>query len=166
MKFRLILFFLATMVGQRILGAPGLPVWCADIQLLTVWLVAPALRFDDRRWIYFAVLLGIVWDILGQPVIGPGGIAWSTAALALSALAVVVADRSFRAWAAFGAVAAVVVVLVHSLVLMPLGFPPSLTAVRIFRTALFSGLWCGTVAAIVAIDFPKHWRAYRLRKLR
>jgi hypothetical protein len=166
MKLRLIVLFVATMIGQRFLGSPALPAWCAEIQLLVVWLVAASLTLQTRRWIYWAAVLGIGWDLLGQPVIGPGGIAWSAAALALSVLSVIVADRTFKAWAIFGAVAAIVVVTIHALAVLPLGFERSLTAVRILRAAVLSGLWCGAVGAVLAVDFPKYWRAYRLRRLR
>ena len=166
MKLRLILLFAATMIGQRLLGSPALPAWCAEIQLLAVWLVAASLKLDTRRWVYWAAAMGIAWDLLGQPVIGPGGIAWSGAALALSVLAVIVADRSFKAWVVFGAVAAAVVTVVHALAVLPLGLAPSLTAAGILRSAGLSGAWCGAVGAILAVDFPKYWRAYRLRRLR
>jgi hypothetical protein len=166
MKLRIAIMFALTLAGQRALGHPGLPAWCADLQLLTVWIVAPALRIDDRRWLYWAVVMGVLWDLLGQPVIGPGGIAWSAAAMALSVLGGFIADRSARAWALFGAVAAVVVVLAHTLALIPLGFAPSLTAADVGRSAVLSGLWCGAVGLAMAVDLPKYWRAYRLRKLR
>jgi hypothetical protein len=166
MKLRLILLFVATMIGQRVLGSPALPAWCAEIQLLSVWLVAASLKLEARRWVYWAAALGLCWDLLGQPVIGPGGIAWSAAALALSILAVIVADRTFKAWAIFGAVAAAIAITIHALAILPLGFEPSLTAARLLRTAAFSGLWCGAVGVVLAVDFPKYWRAYRLRRLR
>jgi hypothetical protein len=165
-KIRLIVLLVATMIGQRLLGSPALPAWCAEIQLLVVWLVAASLTSNARRWIYWAAVLGICWDLLVQPVIGPGGVAWSAAALTLSILAVIVADRTFKAWAIFGAVAAAVVITIHALAILPLGFEPSLTAVRLLRTAALSGLWCGAVGAVLAADFPKYWRAYRLRRLR
>jgi hypothetical protein len=158
--------FALTLAGQRALGTPGLPPWCTDLQLPAVWLVAPALRFDDRRWLYWAVLIGVAWDLLGQPVVGPGGIAWSAAALSLSALAGVIADRSFRVWGLFGAVAAMIIALVHALALLPLGLPSTVTGTRLLRTACLTGGWCALVGAVLAFDFPRYWRAYRLRKLR
>lgn len=165
-KLRLLALFALTMAGQRALGTPGLPAWCPEIQLPVVWIVGPALRFEDRRWWYWAVLLGLCWDVVGSPVIGPGGIAWSAAALTLSALAAVIADRSYRAWVFFGAVAAVVVTLVDALALVPLGLSTTLTGTRLLRTAMLSGVWSGLVGGLLAADFPGYWRAYRLRKLR
>lgn len=167
MKMRLILLVILTLMAQRLLGAPGLPAWVSEINLASVWIVALSLLSDRRRWPYEAVVLGILWDILlEQPVVGPGGIAWSAAALVVFALAGVVADRSPKAWTGFGALVALAVMLVHYLCLLPFGIEPSLTAPQLLRTALLSGLWCGIVAVILAIDLPKHLRDIRVRKLR
>lgn len=166
MKLRGVFLFILTLAGQRALATPGLPAWCTDLQLLTVWLVVPALQLERGRSLARPVAIGLCWDALQQPIIGPGGIAWSASALVLSGLAGVVADRSYRMWAVFGAVAAIVIVLVHALALWPLGLAPSVTTGRVLRTALLSGLWCGLAGAIKAIDFPKYWRTYRVRRLR
>ncbi len=166
MRLRLVLLFALTMAAHRALGTPGLPSWCTDLQPLAVWLVAPALRFEGRHWLYWAVAIGLVWDLLGQPVIGPGGIAWSAAALSLSALAAVIADRSYRAWAVFGGVAAVIVAVVHALCLLPLGLSTTLNATRLLRAAFLTAAWCGLVGGVMAFDLPSYWRAHRLRKLR
>jgi len=131
-----------------------------------VWIVAASLRSREWRWPYEALLLGLGWDLLLEPVIGPGGIAWSAAALCLHFMAAFVADRSAKAWAAFGAVGALVVTLVHQVALLPLGLGTSMSLPHLVRTTLFSGLWCGLVSAVLALDLPKRWRAYRVRQLR
>ncbi len=167
MKVWVAVLVVLTLMGQRILGSPGLPAWVSEINLVSVWIVALSLLSDHRRWPYEAVILGLLWDlVLDQPVIGPGGIAWSAAALALFALAGVVADRSPTAWAGFGALVAPAVALVHYLTLLPLGIEPSMTPLHLLRTAIFSGLWCGIIGFVLAIDLPKHLRTIRVRKLR
>ncbi len=113
-------------------------------------------RRRPRCWFVIAAGPGrpwhsdIAWDILLEPVVGPGGIAWSAAAVALYALAGVVADRSAKAWAGFGAVGAAVIFVVHHLALFPLGLAPSFTAMHLIRTTLLTGAWCGLVKIVIA----------------
>jgi hypothetical protein len=167
MKTRIVFFVALTLVAQRILGAPGFPAWFSDLNIVAVWIVALSMLSTQRGWPYEALALGITWDlVLSQPVIGPGGIAWSATALGLAALAGVVADRSPKAWAGFGALAAPAITLIHWLCLLPLGLEFSLTAAHLLRSALLTGLWCGLVGFVLAIDLPKHLRNMRLRKLR
>lgn len=166
MHSRFILPVILTLLVQRVLGMPGLPGWAADVLVPAVWVVAAALRRTERPWPVEALLIGLGWDLLFEPVIGPGAIAWSAAALALNGLAAVVADRSPRAWAGFGAVGSLVIEVVHRLALVPLGFELSLTISGSLRAALLTGAWCGTVGLILGLDLPKHWRTYRARRLR
>jgi cell shape-determining protein MreD len=156
----------ATLIVQRALGMPNMPAWLGHLILPMVWIVAASLRRKERHWPYEALLLGLAWDLLFGPVVGPGGIAWTAACLSLYGLASVVADRSSRAWAAFGAVGAIVVILVQRLAVMPLGLSPSLTFNQLLWSAILTSLWCGFVGLVLALDFGKHWRAYRVRKLR
>ena len=86
--------------------------------------------------------------------------------MSLYGLASVVADRSPKAWAALGAVGAVVVTVVLRLAVLPLGMAFSVTTPQLVWTALLTGLWCGLVGLVLALDFSKHWHAYRVRKLR
>jgi hypothetical protein len=148
------------------LGMPGLPPWTAEIVLPVVWIVAAALLQRERGWPYEALLIGLSWDVLLEPVIGPGGIAWTAACLTLYALASLVADRSPKAWAGLGLVGAVVVTLVRQATLVPLGVPFSLTLVHWLRSVLLTGAWCGLVGVILAFDLPTRWRSHRARKLR
>lgn len=166
MRTRIVVFAVLTLVTQRGLGAPALPLWPSEILLPIVLIVAASLRSREWRWPYEALLLGLGWDLLLEPVIGPGGIAWSAAALCLHGLASIVADRSIKAWIGFGAVGALVVIAVHEVALLPLGLGTSMTVPHVLRTAVFSALWCGVVSAVLALDIPTRWRAYRVRKLR
>lgn len=166
MRLKFVLPALLTLLVQRLLGMPGLPFWTAEIILPVVWIVAAALLRKERGWPYEALLLGLVWDLLLEPVIGPGGIAWSAACLALYALAGVVADRSPRAWAGFGLVGAAMVTLVHQAALIPLGLPFSLTLGHWVRSLILTSAWCGLVGVLLALDLPSQWRTYRSRKLR
>jgi hypothetical protein len=166
MKARHVLLVALTLLLQRMLGLPGLPAWTADILLPVVWVVAASLRRSEPAWPVEALVIGLVWDVLFEPVIGPGAIAWSAAGLALTGLVTVVADRSPKAWAGFGSVAALIILVVHRLALAPLGFSVSLTAVESIRTATLSGAWCGLVGFMLALDLPERWRVYRARTLR
>jgi hypothetical protein len=166
MRIRIILLVALTLLVQRMLGLPGLPLWTAEILLPVAWIVAAALLQKERGWPYHALILGLAWDVLFEPVIGPGGIAWSAACLVLYALAGLAADRSPKMWVVFGAVGAAVITLIHRAALVPLGFPFSLTPGHWFRVVLFTGVWCGLVGATLRLDLPSQWRAYRSRKLR
>ena len=166
MRTGLVLAVVLTLLVQRMLGMPGLPVWTGDVLVPVVWLVALALGRSERAWPTEALLIGLAWDLLFEPVIGPGAIAWSAAALALEGLAAVVADRSPKAWAGFGAVGAVLILAVHRLALLPLGLSAAIDPLELVRTALLSGAWCGAVGMVLALDPPKLWRTYRARRLR
>jgi hypothetical protein len=162
---RIVLLVTLTLAAQRIVGMPGLPMWSSEIFLPAAWLVGPALLRHDRRWVYYAVLLGLGWDLLLEPIVGPGGIAWSAAALSLSALAGVVADRSPRAWAGFGAICALVVIFARRVALLPLDLVAPLTPFSVVRSTLLTALWCGLIGVVLALDLPARWQAYRVRKL-
>jgi len=166
MRFKIAIFAAVTLLLQRVLGVPGMPVWLSHLILPMIWIVAASLIRKERHWPYEALLLGLAWDLLFGPVVGPGGIAWTAACLSLYGLASVVADRSPRAWAAFGAVGTVIVVLVQRLAVMPLGLASSLTFSQLAWSAILTGLWCGFVGTILALDLGKHLRAYQVRKLR
>ena len=166
MKAKIAIFAALTLIAQRTFGLPGMPAWLGHIILPMVWVVAASLVRKERHWPYEALLLGLAWDLLFGPVVGPGGIAWTAACLSLYGLASVVADRSPRAWLAFGAVGTLVVILVQRLAVMPLGLATSLTVRNLMWSVLLTGLWCGLVGTVLAFDLGKHWRAYRLRKLR
>jgi hypothetical protein len=166
MTFRGVFLVALTLAAQRILGLAGIPSWPSHAVLPVVWIVALALRGKEHRWPYEALLLGLAWDLLFEPIVGPGGIAWSAAALTLYGLAAVVADRSPKAWAALGAVGAVVVTLVLRLAVLPLGIEFSVTLRQLVWSALLTGVWCGCVGLVLALDLQKHWQTYRVRKLR
>lgn len=166
MRFKIAVLVAVTLVLQRVLGMPGMPAWFGHLILPMIWIVAASLVRKERHWPYEALLLGLAWDLLFGPVVGPGGIAWTAACLSLYGLASVVADRSPRAWAAFGAVGTVVVILVQRLAVMPLGLASFLTFGQLAWSALLTGLWCGFVGTVLALDLGKHWRAYQVRKLR
>ena len=166
MRAKIAILAALTLALQRVLGMPGMPAWFGHFILPMIWVVAASLVRKERHWPYEALLLGLAWDLLFGPVVGPGGIAWSAACLSLYGLASVVADRSPRAWAAFGAVGAVVVILVQRLAVMPLGLETFLTFSQLVWSALLTGLWYGFVGTVLALDLGKHWRAYQVRKLR
>jgi hypothetical protein len=166
MRAKVFVAAVLALIAQRVLGAPALPMWTSEILLPTALIVSVSLRSRERRWPYEALLLGLGWDLLLEPVVGPGGIAWSAAALCLHSMASFVADRSTKAWVGFGAVGALVVTLVHEVALLPLGLGTSMTVPHLLRTTVLSALWCGLVSIVLALDIPTRWRAHRVRKLR
>jgi hypothetical protein len=160
------LLVLVTLLVQRALGWPALPGWIAATLLPVVWVVGPALSRPERRWSYLPLWMGIGWDLLLEPVVGPGGIAWTAAAVVTGGVAAVVADRSPRAWFAFGGLGAVVVLLVRYLALLPLGLATPLSWLQLLISAGLTASWCGLVGWILALDLPARWRRHRARVLR
>ena len=156
----------ATLLLQRALGWPGVPEWLCLVVLPMVWLVGPALFQYDRRWTQLAIVLGLAWDLLLEPVVGPGGVAWSAAALALSGLAGIVADRSTKAWIVFGAAGTTVLILVRAAALVPLGLGEPLNWGELLLSTLATALWCGLVGWVRALDVAARWSTWRARKLR
>jgi hypothetical protein len=160
------LLIAATLLLQRALGAPGGPHWSGLLLLPMVWIVGPALIRGGRRWVWIALAIGLGWDLLLEPIVGPGAIAWSAAALAAFWLAGFVADRSPKAWFAFAAVATVVVGQVHRLALLPLGVGRPVGWIDLLISVIATALWCGLVGWLLALDLPTRWRTWRARKLR
>jgi hypothetical protein len=160
--FLLVLIFIA----QVVLGWPVSPGWLSTILLPMVFVVGPPLLMEERRWPHFALALGLVWDLLFEPVVGPGAIAWSAAAVAVSAVAPLVADRSPRAWWAFGALGATLMILARHIALIPLGLSTDLTMHYLLFSVGLTSLWCGVVGWVIALDLPSRWQARRARKLR
>ena len=166
MRLKAVAFAVMALLAQRVLGIPGTPEWLGAVIVPMVLVVAMSLVRKERYWPYEALLLGLAWDLLFGPVLGPGGIAWTAACLSLYGLASVVADRSPRAWAALGAVGTLVLILVQRVALMPLDLATSLTIRNLVLSVVVTGLWCGFVGTVRSLDLGKHWRAYRVRKLR
>ncbi len=154
-----------TLVAQRMLGAPGMPSWLTGLLLPMAWVVAPRIRTPLSGFPMAALALGLGWDVLLEPVIGTGGIAWSAAALAVGVAAAVVADRSPAAWFGLGALGGVVMLGMRSLAQLPLGLATPLGAVVLIRSALLTGAWVGLVGWILALDLPARWSRHRARRL-
>jgi len=161
-----VLLALAALTAQRMLGWPGLPAWTSYPILPMAIVVAVALRTHDRRWPIHALLLGLGWDLVLEPIIGPGGIAWSAAGLVLGFAASVVADRSSRAWFAGGVVGAFTVIAVRQVALIPLGLANPIAAAPTVFTIFSTAVWCGGIGWLIAFDVPAKWQRYRARRLR
>ncbi len=155
-----------TLVLQRLLGIPGVPPWCGEAVVPMVLLVGSTLSHSEQRTVWGALLLGLAWDVTLEPVVGPGGISWTASALALQGLAAVLADRSPRAWVAGGVVGVVVLVVARELALLPLGLGSWSGWLAVARGALLTGLWCGAVGCVLALDLPARWKRHRARRLR
>jgi hypothetical protein len=154
------------LLGQRLLGAPGMPDWSSLVVVPAVVIVAPALLEHGRRRILPSMLLGLGWDLVLEPVVGPGGIAWSATALALGGLAGIVADRSVKAWFGFGMAAALLLAATRAAALAPLGLSLGLTPWRLLVYTVATGLWCALVGWLRTLDLPSRWRVWRARRLR
>lgn len=153
-------------IAQVMLGWPVSAGWLSTILLPMAFVVGPPLLAEERRWPHFALLLGLAWDLVFEPVVGPGAIGWSAAAVAVSAIVPLVADRSPRAWVAFGALGTTLMIVVRQLALMPLGLSIDLTARYLLTSVLLTSCWCGLVGWAIAFDLPQRWNARRARKLR
>lgn len=164
---RLAVLALAALTVQRLLGWPGFPDWLNTCLVPMACVVAPAMLTHGRGWVWLGLGVGLAWDlVLAEPVIGPGGIAWSAAAVAIQGLAAVIADRRPKTWAAMGAVGAAVVLVMHAAAVLPLGLEPHLSLMHGLSTAMVTGLWCGLVGWVVLLDLPSRWIQYRARRLR
>lgn len=163
---KLAILIVVSLVAQVALGRPAAPDWFSLILLPTVFIIAPSLLHAERRWPHFALVLGLAWDLMLEPVVGPGAIAWSAAAVVVSLVAPLVANRSTRAWLAFGALGAALMIIVRHLALLPLGLATTLTWEYLLTSVALTSVWCGLVGWVIAMDLPVRWRGYRARKLR
>jgi len=160
------LLVVLSLIAQVALGWPEAPVWLAAVLLPMVFVVGPPLLAEERRWPHFALALGLAWDLVLEPVVGPGAIAWSAAAVTVSLVVPLVADRSPRAWLAFGALGTAMMIVVRHLALWPLGLSTAWTWRYLLTSVVATSLWCGLVGSVIALDLPTRWRSHRLRKLR
>ncbi len=157
---------LLTLLAQRLLGSPGLPPWLAEPLLPAIWLIGPALADSEHRQLLPGLWLGLAWDVVLEPLIGPGAIAWSAAGLAVRATGNLLADRSPGVWVLLGALGAILVVGVRSLVELPLGDFHPFSVGHLLRATAFTGLWCGAVGWGLSLDLPGRWRRHRASRLR
>jgi len=155
----------ATLLVQRLLGAPGIPPWLSLALLPMVWLVAPPMLHRRDNPLVLGLLTGLGWDLLLEPVIGPGGIAWSGTALVVVWVAGRIADRSPKAWGAIGTLGALVVTGLDHLAALPLGGAALPSPVTVALQALATGLWCSLAGWLVTADLPVRWRRFRTRRL-
>ncbi len=157
---------LLTLVVQRLMAHPALPEIAGELWLPVVWLVWPPLR-QDRNWPLWAlVVLGLCWDVLMEPVIGPGGISWSAAGLAVGWAARRIAGRSPAAWAGAGALAAAMVLSTRWLSLLPLGLHLPIAWPAAGRVVLMAALLCAAVGTVARVDVAEARRRFRRRRLR
>jgi len=154
------------LVGQRLLGVPGLPLWAGEVLLPMALLVHPALGTGAWRAVMTGMWVGLAWDVVLEPVVGPGGIAWCAAALAVRAVGGVLADRSTRAWTALGGLGALVVVLARAAAELPLGELSAFGFDHVLRSVALTAAWCGLVGWLQGLDLPSRWRRHRSRRLR
>jgi hypothetical protein len=161
-----ILLVAVSLSVQLALGLPKTAGQLTTILLPMVLVIGPPLLREERRWPHYALALGLAWDLLLEPVVGPGTIAWSAAAVALGLVVPLVADRSPRAWLVFGALGAACFILVRHLALLPLGLATDLTWSYLLTSVVLTSSWCGLVGWLIALDLPSRWRSHRARKLR
>jgi hypothetical protein len=157
---------LLTLLGQRLLGWPGLHPWASELLLPMVWVVGPAMTEKTWRSALPGLWLGLALDIALGRVVGPGGIAWSAAGLVVRAVGGVLADRSARAWLLLGALGSLLAVLVGALAELPLGILSPFGWAHVARGAALTSAWCGLVGWLRGRDLPARWRRYRARRLR
>ncbi len=160
------LLVLLSLVAQRTLGAPGVPAVLALLVVPAIWVVWPTMTRHGGLAFWPALALGLAWDLLMGPVVGPGAVAWSGAALVVAATASLVADRSPAAWTLFGGLTALLVVLGRHLLLVPLGLAGDLSLTSLALAAALTGVWCGLVGWLRAVNPAARVHEYRSRRLR
>jgi hypothetical protein len=155
-----------TLAVQRLLGHPKASILATALLLPMPWLIGPPLLDFDRRWYWLSFPIGIGWDLLFEPVIGIGAIAWSVPALMAWMVTSIAAERRAGAWFAAGAGGTVVFWLIRSICSMPLDLPGTPTWSWIGASALMTGVWCTVVYGVMALDLPARWRQHQIRRLR
>ena len=155
-----------TLAVQRLLGHPKAPDLAAALLLPMPCLIGPPLLEFDRRWYWLSVPIGLGWDLLFEPVIGIGAIAWSIPALMTWMVTSIAAERRAGAWFAAGAGGTVVFWVVRSICSLPLDLPGTPTWSWIGASALLTGLWCTAVYGVMVLDLPARWRQRQTRRLR
>jgi len=154
-----------TLLLQRLLGTPGVPAVLSLVVLPMVWLVAPPMLHRRVPPVLLGVLTGLGWDLLMEPIVGLGGIAWSGAALVVVWVTGRVADRSPRAWAVVGALGALVVTALRALAALPLGVVSLPSPAVVLLGALATGVWCGLAGWLIHADLPARYRRFSSRRL-
>lgn len=153
-------------VAQWILGMPSLPTWAQGIMIPMVWIVAPPMRHHSEHVFVIGLGLGLAWDLLFEPVVGPGAIAWSAAALIVAWTVRRIGEHSALSWGLLGAGGALLVVAFRVVVQAPLGMASPPSPLLVATGALGTGLWCSWVAWILGMDLPGRIRRYRRSRLR
>ena len=164
--FVAVVLVFATVATQRVLVQPGVPGWVSAILAPMPWIVGPTLRGHDRRWYLLSFALGLFWDVLFEPVIGPGGISWSCASAVSWGMAALVVNRGVRAWFAFGVIStgAFWASRTASQAILGLYLAPSLSSMAVSSVA--TGCLCAAVGWLFWFDIPRQWRRYRSKRLR
>lgn len=156
----------ATLVLQHLIGHPRVAIAVTALLLPMPWIVGPPLLGLDRRWYWLSFGIGLGWDLVFEPAIGIGMIAWSAAALVVHGLSGVVAKQKAGAWFAFGSAGALVFWLTLGLVGMTIGMPLGAPWIHLLLSALLTGFWCLIVYLAIAFNAPQRWRLVRARRLR
>ncbi len=154
-----------TLVLQRLLGTPGIPGWLSLSLLPMVWLVALPMLHRRVNPVVLGVLTGLGWDLLLEPVVGPGGIAWSAAALAVAWVTGRIAHRSPGAWGGLGVLGVLVFTGFRFLAHLPLGIATPPVPLHVAAGALSTGIWCAAAGWLATADLPGRWRRLRTRRL-
>ncbi len=163
---KIVMLLAVAFAAQAALGLPGAWSMAAALLLPMPWVVGPPLLTTDRRWYVASFFVGLVWDALFEPVIGPGAIAWSAAALLSWSYAGFVTDRSPRSWFVLGAAGSLTVVWLRGISLIPLGIDAFASWPWLVASIALTALWCGVVGWVISMDIPRRWRVYRSRTLR
>jgi len=163
---KIVLAVLLTFSAQWALGLPPAPPWLQWPILPMVWIIAPPMRHQFEHVFVTGLGLGLAWDLLFEPVVGPGAIAWSAGALAAAWTVRKLGDHSARSWALLGAGGALLVAGVRYAALLPLGLAIPPRMLDLAASAVATGLWCALVAWLLAMDIPARIRRYRRSRLR
>ncbi len=153
-------------VVQWILGMPAFPTWAQGVLLPMVWVVGPPMRHSTRHVFLTGLGLGLAWDLLFEPIVGPGAIAWSAAALIVAWTVRRVGKHSALSWGLLGAGGTALVAGCRFLSLLPLGRAASPPLVQIAAGTVGTGLVCSVAALILGMNLPGRIRRYRRGRLR
>lgn len=159
-----LIFF--TLAAQRLLGLPHAWPLATAVLLPMPWIVGPPLKDFDRHWYWISFAIGFGWDLLFEPIVGIGAIAWSAPALIVWVGSSVVAERRTRAWFVFGALGTLVFWFVRFICYIPLGLPGTPTWSWIGVSSLLTGAWCASINGLLVLNLPARWQQRQRRRLR
>ncbi len=164
--FLLSLVLAFTFVGQLLLGLVRSDGIFLEPLLVLPWILVPPLLKMDRKFYYLSFLVGLIWDLCFEPIIGPGIIAWSMTATLIWWSLSKLSGRGLGVWAGLGSASAMLVWVFRALSLRIVGLQAGTPGTEIVVSALMTGVFCLFIGFLYKMDIPSRIHRMRIRRLR